>query len=244
MTTSLRDLQERGFGADAAPRCVVDRAALTALCSASFGIYARGRLGRQKLRVGPVPVAVLLAADPDLVVAAVTRVLILIFPADSAPPATTIAKRYYLRLFFLDPVLRRRRARHGYRARPNFPFNSPERAPHFLYAAVAFIFILFRRTLPRQPVAGERRARRRRAWHRWPREFGIGIGTLVMALNVILLASYTFGAATRCAISSAARSTAFSCARGGQAPLPAVAGCQRPESSPHALAGAPSSQSH
>jgi len=49
-----------------------------------------------------------------------------------------------------------------------------------------------------------------------PRQFGIGVGTLVMAANVILLACYTFGChSLRHLIGG--NVDCFSCARGGRA---------------------------
>ena len=49
-----------------------------------------------------------------------------------------------------------------------------------------------------------------------PRAFGVGLGTLVMLVNVILLASYTFGCHSLRHLVGG-QVDCFSCARGGQA---------------------------
>jgi hypothetical protein len=75
-----------------------------------------------------------------------------------------------------------------------------------MYAAVIFIFILAYDVVlaTRWPESG--------GGHR----FGIGVGTLIMAINVILLASYTFGChSLRHLIGG--NVDCFSCARGGKA---------------------------
>ena len=54
---------------------------------------------------------------------------------------------------------------------------------YFLYLAIAFIFVLTYDAImaTRFPAAGG------------GTEFGIGVGTLVLAINVVLLGGYTFG---------------------------------------------------
>src|SRR2546422_2235681 len=91
-----------------------------------------------------------------------------------------------------------------------------------MYAAVLFIFIpscdVFLAT--RWPVHG---VLADGAMAPGPREFGVGIGTLVMAVNVILLACYTFGChSLRHLIGGPG--DCFSCARGGEARVAAGRG--------------------
>jgi len=84
-----------------------------------------------------------------------------------------------------------------------------------MYAAVIFIFILSYDVIQaaRWPVHGVLSGG---AMAPGPREFGIGIGTLVMLINVILLAGYTFGChSLRHLIGG--QVDCFSCTRGGQA---------------------------
>src|SRR5439155_30868 len=115
-------------------------------------------------------------------------------------------RKAYYRAFFLDPVACAvGEPRHGYKGETRFPFILQNVHRFFMYAAVIFIFILaydvFLAT--RWPVSGGPE-----------RHFGIGVGTLVMALNVILLASYTFGChSLRHLIGGSV--DCFSCARGG-----------------------------
>src|SRR5207249_3202525 len=84
-----------------------------------------------------------------------------------------------------------------------------------MYAAVVFIFILSYDVFvaARWPVNG---VLADGTMAPGPREFGVGIGTLVMLINVILLACYTFGChSLRHLIGG--QVDCFSCARGGKA---------------------------
>ncbi len=71
-----------------------------------------------------------------------------------------------------------------YRGERSFPLILQNVHRYFMYLAVLFIFILGKDAWEAM-------------WFRAPgghgREFGIGVGTLVLTLNVILLAGYTFG---------------------------------------------------
>jgi hypothetical protein len=90
----------------------------------------------------------------------------------------------YYKAFWADPVsCAVGEPRTGYRGEAKLPLILQNIHRYFLYLAIAFIFILaydaFKAT-------------------RWPdgsggTKFGIGVGTLVMTLNVIMLSSYTFG---------------------------------------------------
>src|SRR2546426_8544735 len=87
-----------------------------------------------------------------------------------------------------------------------------------MYAAVVFIFILSYDVFlaMRWPVNGVLPDGTIAAG---PREFGVGIGTLVMAVNVILLACYTFGChSLRHLIGGEV--DCFFFGRGGAGPLP------------------------
>jgi hypothetical protein len=105
--------------------------------------------------------------------------------------------------------------RHGYQGETKFPFILQNVHRYFMYAAVIFICILsydvFLAT--RWPVNGVLSGG---AIAPGPREFGVGLGSLVMLVNVILLACYTFGChSLRHLIGG--NVDCFSCARGGQA---------------------------
>jgi hypothetical protein len=125
-------------------------------------------------------------------------------------------RKAYYRAFFLDPVACGvGEARHGYRGETKFPFILQNLHRFFMYAAVIFIFILaydvFLAT--RWPVGG---VLADGTMAPGARQFGIGLGTLVMAINVVLLASYTFGChSLRHLIGGGV--DCFSCARGGKA---------------------------
>ncbi|HEX9582828.1 MAG TPA: hypothetical protein VF970_17135 [Gemmatimonadales bacterium] len=101
-------------------------------------------------------------------------------------------RKAYYRAFFLDPVACAvGEPRHTYQGEQKlFLFQNLHR--FFMYVAVVFIFILGYDALisfswpvngvlaDGTPAAG-------------PREFGIGVGTLVLTANVVLLAGFTFG---------------------------------------------------
>src|SRR6266850_7326739 len=167
---------------DAAPRCVVDR-------TRADGARARqlrhlrhvGRLGRQKLRMGTIPVAVLLAADPDLVVAAVTRVPDSDFPRRIPRHLLLLSQSVLPRVLPRSRRVWRGRAAPRVQGRDQIPLHSPERAPLFPVRRGGLHLHSLVRRLPRHPLARERRAHRwshgpgtTRVWrrHRHPRDGG------------------------------------------------------------------------
>ncbi|MFN2571012.1 MAG: succinate dehydrogenase [Gemmatimonadales bacterium] len=207
MTTSLRDLQERGFGATLRRDAWWIQPVITAIVLGSFGIYATWAAWvGTNYEWGPY-------LSPFYSPLIQTRwwplspaFLILIFPLGFRMTCYYYRKAYY-RSFFLDPVACGvGEPRHGYRGETKFPFILQNMHRFFMYAAVIFIFILGYDVIlaMRWPASG--------GGH----QFGIGTGTLMMALNVILLASYTFGChSLRHLIGG--KVDCFSCARGGQA---------------------------
>src|SRR5438034_22422 len=125
-------------------------------------------------------------------------------------------RKAYYRAFFLDPVACAvGEPRHGYKGETKFPFILQNLHRFAMYAAVVFIFILSYDVLlaMRWPVNG---VLANGTMAPGPREFGVGIGTLVMLINVILLACYTFGChSLRHLIGG--NVDCFSCVRGGRA---------------------------
>jgi hypothetical protein len=101
-------------------------------------------------------------------------------------------RKAYYRSFFLDPVACSvGEARHSYSGETKlFLFQNLHR--FFMYLAIIIIFILAYDAFLAMiwPVNGVGANGEMAAG---PREFGIGVGTLVMILNVILLGGYTFG---------------------------------------------------
>ncbi len=95
-------------------------------------------------------------------------------------------RKAYYRAFFLDPpacAVSEARG-HSYRGETAFPFILQNAHRFFMYLAVVFIGILAYDALL--------------SFMRWPRPdgglgFGAGLGSIVMLINVVLLAGYTFG---------------------------------------------------
>ncbi len=208
MTTSVRNLQERSFGATLRRDAWWIAPALTALVLGSFGVYATwaawvNRYYEWGPYLSPFYSPLIQTTWWPLSPA----FLILIFPG---------ACKAYYRAFFLDPVACAvGEPRLGYKGETKFPFILQNLHRYAMYAAVVFIFILsydvFLAT--RWPVNGVLLGG---AMAPGPREFGIGIGSLVMAVNVILLACYTFGChSLRHLIGG--NVDCFSCVRGGRA---------------------------
>lgn len=207
MTTSLRDLQERGLGATLRRDAWWIAPALTALVLGSFGIYSTwvawiGKNFEWGPYLSPFYSPLIQTSWWPLSPA----FLILIFPLGFRASCYYYRKAYY-RAFFLDPVACAvGEPRHGYKGETRFPFILQNVHRFFMYAAVIFIFILAYDVYLAT---------------RWPaanggHQFGIGVGTLVMAVNVILLACYTFGChSIRHLIGGSV--DCFSCARGGKA---------------------------
>ena len=208
MTASLRDLQERALGATLRRDAWWISPALTALVLGSFGIYATwaaaiGTNYEWGPYLSPFYSPLIKTSWWPLSPA----FLILVFPLGFRTTCYYYRKAYY-RAFFLDPVACAvGEPRHAYRGETKFPFILQNLHRFFMYAAVVFIFILGYDVILAM---------------RWPaaagtgREFGVGVGTLVMAVNVVLLASYTFGChSLRHLVGGGV--DCFSCARGGKA---------------------------
>jgi hypothetical protein len=216
MTTSVRDLREQGLGATLRRDAWWIQPVLTALVLGGFGIYATWAAWvNRNFEWGPY----LSPFYSPLINAGwwplSPAFLILVFPLGFRATCYYYRKAYY-RAFFLDPVACAvGEPRHGYNGETKFPFIIQNVHRLFTYAAVIFIFILsydvFLAT--RWPVNGVLADGR---VAEGPRQFGIGVGTLVMAANVILLAGYTFGChSLRHLIGG--NVDCFSCARGGKA---------------------------
>src|SRR2546422_7910527 len=145
MTTSVRDLQERGFGATLRRDAWWVAPALTALVLGSFGIYATwaawtGTNYEWGPYLSPFYSPYIQTSWWPLSPA----FLILIFPLGFRTTCYYYRKAYY-RAFFLDPVACGvGEPRHGYNGETRFPFILQNVHRWFMYAAVVFIFILSR----------------------------------------------------------------------------------------------------
>ena len=91
---------------------------------------------------------------------------------------------YYKALWADPPSCTVREPRHSYRGEQSFPLILQNVHRYFMYVALLFLIILVHDVWDAlwftDPTTGITR-------------FGIGVGTLVLALNVVLLSSYTFG---------------------------------------------------
>ena len=216
MTAATRDLQERGLGATLRRDAWWVAPALTALVLGGFGVYAtwaawQGAHYEWGPYLSPFYSPLLRPSWWPLSPA----FLILVFPLGFRLTCYYYRKAYY-RAFFLDPAgCAVGEARHDYKGETRFPFVLQNVHRFFMYAAVVFIFILGYDVFlaMRWPVNG---VLPDGAMAPGPTELGIGVGTLVMALNVVLLAGYTFGChSLRHLVGGGV--DCFSCARGGQA---------------------------
>jgi hypothetical protein len=87
-------------------------------------------------------------------------------------------RKAYYRSFFLDPpACAVGEARHGYRGETTFPFVLQNSHRLFLYLAILFLVFLWYDAI----VA-----------FRFDGRFGVGVGSLVLTGNVVLLSLYTF----------------------------------------------------
>ncbi len=214
MTTSVRDRAERGFGSTLRRDAWWVAPALTALVLGSFGLYATWAAAvNANYEWGPY----LSPFYSPLVQTSwwplSPAFLILVFPLGFRATCYYYRKAYY-RAFFLDPAgCAVGEPRHDYQGETRlFLFQNVHR--FFMYAAVVFIFILAYDVYlaMRWPVAGVLPTGDMAPG---AREFGIGIGTLVMAANVVLLAGYTFGChSLRHLVGGGV--DCFSCARAGR----------------------------
>lgn len=223
MTTPVRDLEERRFGATLRRDAWWIAPALTALVLGAFAIYATWAAWvNRSYEWGPY----LSPFYSPLVQTSwwplSPAFLILVFPLGFRLSCYYYRKSYY-RSFFLDPVACGvGEPRHGYRGETKFPFILQNLHRFFMYAAVVFVFILSYDVLlaTRWPVNG---VLADGAMAQGPRQFGVGVGTLVMAINVMLIAGYTFGChSLRHLIGG--RVDCFSCVRGGRATFEAWRG--------------------
>src|SRR5207249_81738 len=143
MTTSLRDLQERGVGATLRRDAWWVAPTLTALVLGSFAIYATwaawtGAHYEWGPYLSPFYSPLLRPSWWPLSPA----FLILVFPLGFRLTCYYYRKAYY-RAFFLDPIACAvGEPRHGYRGETRFPFILQNVHRFFMYAAVVFIFIL------------------------------------------------------------------------------------------------------
>ena len=111
--------------------------------------------------------------------------LILIFPLGFRATCYYYRKAYY-RAFFFDPpaCAVAEPPPRNYRGETGFPFILQNIHRYFLYAAVIFLCFLWYDAI--------------RAFFFWDhgyvphRHFGIGVGTLVLLINIVLLTLYTF----------------------------------------------------
>src|SRR3989454_2165866 len=221
MATSLRDLHEGGFGATLRRDSWWVAPALTATVLLSFAVYATWAAGTGtrcdwghclSRLYSPLIQTSWWPLSPAF--------LILVFPLGFRVTCYYYRKAYY-RAFFLAPVACAvGEARHGYKGESKLPFLLQNVHRFFMYAAVVFIFILSYDVILalRWPVDG--------AWRAAgiipagsPRTFGIGLGTIVMAANVGLLACYTFGCHSLRHLVGG-QVDCFSCARAGQLRYP------------------------
>ena len=214
MTTSLRNLQERSLGATLRRDAWWIQPVVTALILGSFAIYATwAAWANRHFEWGPY----LSPFYSPLINAGwwplSPAFLILVFPLGFRASCYYYRKAYY-RAFFLDPVACAvGEPRHNYNGETKFPFILQNVHRWFMYAAVAFIFILSYDVVlaTRWPVHGVLAD----GTMPGPTEFGVGVGTLVMLANVILLSCYTFGChSLRHLIGG--NVDCFSCARGGK----------------------------
>ncbi len=217
MATSVRDLHERGFGATLRRDSWWVAPAVTATVLLSFAVYATwaawtGSHYAWGPYVSPFYSPLLQTSWWPLSPA----FLILVFPLGFRVTCYYYRKAYY-RAFFLDPVACAvGEARHDYKGESRLPFLLQNIHRFFMYAAVVFIFILGYDVILalRWPVGD--------AWRAagiipagTPHTLGIGLGTIVMAANVGLLACYTFGCHSLRHLVGG-QVDCFSCARAGQ----------------------------
>jgi hypothetical protein len=216
MTATARDLEERTLGATLRRDAWWVEPALTALVLGGFGIYATWAAAiNAHYEWGPYLSPFYSPLIETTWWPLSPAFLILGVPLGFRATCYYYRKAYY-RAFFLDPVACAvGEARHAYRGETRFPFILQNLHRFFTYAAVVFIFILSYDVwlALRWPVAG---VLADGTMAPGPREFGLGVGTLVMAVNVVLLAAYTFGChSLRHLVGGGV--DCFSCARAGRA---------------------------
>ncbi|MGH9260165.1 MAG: hypothetical protein ACRD08_09775, partial [Acidimicrobiales bacterium] len=190
MTASVRDLQERTLGATLRRDAWWVGPVLTALVLGGYGIYATWAAAiNRHYEWGPYLSPFYSPLIETTWWPLSPAFLILVFPLGFRATCYYYRKAYY-RAFFLDPVACSvGEARHHYRGETRFPFILQNLHRFFMYAAVVFIGILSYDVFlaVRWPVAG---VLADGTMAPGPRGFGLGVGTVVMAVNVVLLAAY------------------------------------------------------
>src|SRR6202158_3976230 len=102
--------------------------------------------------------------------------LILAFPLGFRVTCYYYRKAYY-RAFFLDPpACAVSEGKRNYKGETNFPFILQNVHRYFLYFAVLFLFFLWKDAIQAFFFDGK---------------FGMGVGTLVLLVNIVLLTTYT-----------------------------------------------------
>jgi hypothetical protein len=110
--------------------------------------------------------------------------LILPFPAGFRLTCYYYRGAYY-KAFWADPVsCAVGEPRHSYRGEAKLPLILQNVHRYFLYAAILFLLVLAHDAWKAMWFANPETG---------GEEFGIGVGTLVLTLNVVLLSGYTFG---------------------------------------------------
>lgn len=110
-------------------------------------------------------------------------ILILIFPAGFRLTCYYYRGAYYKSFWLSPPACSVGKPHKTYSGERAFPLIVQNIHRYFLYAAVAYIFILSYDVYLGMWFRNEAGAR----------EFGIGLGTLIMAINVLFIGMYTFG---------------------------------------------------
>ena len=109
--------------------------------------------------------------------------LILIFPAGFRFTCYYYRGSYYKAFWGDPPACSVGEARSSYRGEEKLPLIIQNVHRYFMYAAVVFIFFLGHDAWKAMWFVGAD----------GKEQFGIGLGTLILTLNVVLLAGYTFG---------------------------------------------------
>src|SRR6266576_690293 len=179
MTTSVRDLQERSFGATLRRDAWWIAPVLTALVLGGFGIYATWAAWvGNNYEWGPYLSPFYSPLIQPTWWPLSPAILILGGPLGFRATCYYYRKAYY-RSFFLDPPACSvgEFRPHKYRGETAFPLILQNLHRYFLYVALIFLIILWYDAI-------------RAFW--FEGGFGIGVGSLVLLTNIVLLSLYTF----------------------------------------------------